>query len=345
LAIKGKNNAGKSTLLEAVEIYASNAAPIAILDILKSRQETWFSEAQQHFQGSTENYIRHLFFGRKLPKIEEPGIVLSQGSDETAIGIFMAAYQETYDDRQEIQLLRRVRLALHDINDIAQIRTLLVAEDKESTRIISNLHHRNARSIYDLKTPKSKYIWQVVPTGNITNRKLAILWDLISLTELESEVINALKLIDTKVDGVAFVEDSSQPSDRDRIPLVKMSGIEEPLPLKSMGDGMNRLFNIIIALCNARNGLLLIDEFENGLHWTVQPQVWDIVFRLSERLNVQVFATTHSRDCVTGFDRAWNQYTHLGAFLRLDAKKDSIEVTEYTNETLTDAIEMDVEMR
>lgn len=77
----------------------------------------------------------------------------------------------------------------------------------------------------------------------------------------------------------------------------------------------------------------------------IQPKVWDIVFHLSERLNVQVFATTHSRDCVQSFDSAWNNYPSLGAFFRLEAKDHLIKVTEYTFETLTDAIDMDVEVR
>ena len=181
------------------------------------------------------------------------------------------------------------------------------------------------------------------------NRKLAALWDLTSLTNLESEIISALCLIDNRVSGVAFVEDISNSgnnrSGNNRIPLVKIEGIDEPLPLKSMGDGMTRLLHIIVALVNAQNGLLLIDEFENGFHWSIQPKVWDIVFQLSKKLNVQVFATTHSRDCVAGFDYAWQKYPLLGAFFRLDAKDEFIKATEYTPETLTDAIDMDVEVR
>lgn len=90
---------------------------------------------------------------------------------------------------------------------------------------------------------------------------------------------------------------------------------------------------------------LLIDEFENGLHWSILPKVWDIVFKLSERLNVQVFATTHSRDCVKGFDTTWNNYPTLGAFFRLEASNGTVKVREYTSETLSDAIDMDVEVR
>ena len=108
---------------------------------------------------------------------------------------------------------------------------------------------------------------------------------------------------------------------------------------------MTRLLHIVVALVNARNGLLLVDEFENGLHWSIQPKVWDIVFQLAERLNVQVFATTHSRDCVGSFNQVWGQYSELGAFFRLGAKDGSIKATEYTLETLADAIEMDVEVR
>jgi hypothetical protein len=80
----------------------------------------------------------------------------------------------------------------------------------------------------------------------MSNRKLAALWDLTSLTNLESDVISSLGIIDDRVSGVAFVEDINQKRTGDnRIPLVKLQGIDEPLPLKSMGDGMTRLFHIL----------------------------------------------------------------------------------------------------
>ena len=179
----------------------------------------------------------------------------------------------------------------------------------------------------------------------MSNRELANLWDLTSLTDLQSEIISALRLIDERVSVVAFVEDISKNGTKGRIPLIKMTGLDEPLPMKSMGDGMSRLFQIIVALINAKDGLLLIDEFENGLHWSIQFKVWDIIFKLSERLNVQVFATTHSRDCINSFAEAWTNYPTLGAFLRLDLKNELIKATEYTSETLTDSLEMAVEVR
>ena len=42
----------------------------------------------------------------------------------------------------------------------------------------------------------------------------------------------------------------------------------------------------------------------NGLHYSVQPDVWRMIFQLSKKLNVQVFATTHSKDTVHAFQKA-----------------------------------------
>jgi AAA15 family ATPase/GTPase len=42
-------------------------------------------------------------------------------------------------------------------------------------------------------------------------------------------------------------------------------------------------------MVNAQDGYLLIDEFENSLHYSVQEQVWKAIFSLAKSLNVQVF--------------------------------------------------------
>jgi ABC-type multidrug transport system ATPase subunit len=352
--VVGKNNAGKSTFLEAVALYASNASPTVLLDLVESRQETWFSEAQPQSQNLTGNSVRHLFFGHKLPQVGEKGILLGELSADTKLHIGAAAYQTRNDNEGAIRKVRvsDAQLGLFD-DDLSNVEVFLIAEEGERARRLFRLdrdmrdvRRASSRILYERQESEFKYVWQTVSTENMPNRRLAALWDLTSLTNLESEIISALGLIDDRVSGVAFVEDISKGRSSDnRIPLVKINGIDEPLPLKSMGDGITRLFHIIVALVNARNGLLLIDEFENGLHWSVQPKVWDIVFQLSERLNVQIFATTHSRDCIEGFDSTWNKYPELGTFFRLDAKDTFIKAIEYNSETLTDAIDMDVEVR
>ena len=75
-----------------------------------------------------------------------------------------------------------------------------------------------------------------------------------------------------------------------------------------MGDGINRILTIILAMLNCENGVLLIDEFENGLHYSVQHQLWKVINDLSTKLNVQVFATTHSMDTLRSLSELINDY-------------------------------------
>ncbi|EDN65240.1 conserved hypothetical protein [Beggiatoa sp. PS] len=91
---------------------------------------------------------------------------------------------------------------------------------------------------------------------------------------------------------------------------------------------------------------MLIDEFENGLHYTVQPKVWELIFQLAKELNIQVFATTHSQDCVESFHAVWETQENEGTFYRLDNdSNEGVSVMPYDCEILAYALETDGEMR
>ena len=95
------------------------------------------------------------------------------------------------------------------------------------------------------------------------------------------------------------------------------------MPVRALGDGMNRLLGISLCLTEAKGSCLLIDEVENGIHWSVQPKLWKLIMATAERLNVQVFATTHSSDCVTGFAKAAVENEDVeGLLIRLEATED-----------------------
>jgi AAA15 family ATPase/GTPase len=64
-----------------------------------------------------------------------------------------------------------------------------------------------------------------------------------------------------------------------------------------MGDGIWRILGLILALVNVKDGVLLVDEIDTGLHYSVMLDMWKIVCQVAKRLNVQVFATTHNSDC------------------------------------------------
>ena len=57
------------------------------------------------------------------------------------------------------------------------------------------------------------------------------------------------------------------------------------------------MLGLALALAAAKGGVLLIDEIDTGLHYTVMEKMWQLVLETATRLDVQVFATSHSRDC------------------------------------------------
>jgi len=100
-----------------------------------------------------------------------------------------------------------------------------------------------------------------------------------------------------------------------------------------------------LALVNLQDGMLLIDEFENGLHYSIQPDIWRLIFQVARRLNVQVFATTHSQDCIRAFTDVSQEGQEGGLFMRLQEKKGEISAVLYDMDELRFAVDKEIEVR
>ena len=109
---------------------------------------------------------------------------------------------------------------------------------------------------------------------------------------------------------------------------------------------MNRIFGIALALVNAKEGMLLIDEIDSGLHYSVQPDLWRMIFQVAARLNVQVFATTHSWDCVEAFQQAaMEDQQEEGLLIRLHEQDGEMISTLFDERKLGIATRDDIEVR
>lgn len=332
----GKNSAGKSALLEALILFFSQMSMKYLPEIHSSRQENWEAE-----EDPETNPLRHLFSGHTLPESGNFGFELSSSNDERSFQIKIQNFQIKSDGQ-----LGKFRMYLEDEHEIIPDPDfldpyLVMVKGGQAKRIVSLDRYQQSRRIFNQAISRQNPVIFFVPTSGVDNRELAALWDSVSLTDAESDVIAGLKLIEPAVEGLAFVGSGA----RQRIPLVRLKNHSEPVALKSLGDGMSRILQITLSLVNARNNVLIIDEFENGLHWSVQAAVWNLVFRLSQDLNVQVFASTHSRDCIEGFEKAWSDDQSVASFTRLQKINGEAIAREYTFDLLKDSIETDVEVR
>ena len=102
-------------------------------------------------------------------------------------------------------------------------------------------------------------------------------------------------------------------------------GFNELVPVNIVGEGINRLLSIILAIYEASNGIVMIDEVENGFHYSSLPFLWEAIFESAREFNVQVFATTHSFENIKAYssvyDKLEGKKDHMGLF-RIEKLKD-----------------------
>lgn len=107
-----------------------------------------------------------------------------------------------------------------------------------------------------------------------------------------------------------------------------------------------RLLSISLAIATARNGAVMIDEVENGLHYTILQSVWRSISTLSKEYNVQVFATTHSLECIHSAHLATKGLaTNDFGLHRLERVDGAIQSVHYDQQALSIAFEEEWEMR
>jgi AAA15 family ATPase/GTPase len=126
----------------------------------------------------------------------------------------------------------------------------------------------------------------------------------------------------------------------------ELSGLSELIPVTQLGRGFNRLLDIYSEIVATEARVLLIDEIENGLHYSVLPLVWKGLFLAAKEFDVQIFATTHSWECILAADQSAREGgPYELELIRLDRMDETIKATLMDETSLTTARELGWEMR
>lgn|GEM_PF-204119 len=382
--VVGRNNVGKSMLLEALRLYATGGHPAVIANLLYERDEVLvggepLEESRQPFVD-----LQALFHGGQ-----------AQVGQEGAIRIGACKRQRMEGDVDElgaIQILDSwaLRLQLDPVGKAGSVGLYVEGEGPyfrfaqrepvEDPRVpyvlsvfqgdqytysltvldLSRYHRRFARSYPTPPTPPF-----VVPQG-VNSRVMAQQWDAVTLRQAEERVKECLRIVAPveKIGGVKHPR-----GDQDRMFIAWLPGTG-PLALKSLGDGMVRVFQVALALESAAYGeesgngpgrqltffsdslprpgarMLLIDEIENGIHYTLLPELWRFILGVAKLRDVQVFATTHSWDCVEAFQTAASQEEEAEAVLiRLERKGETHQAVTFTQQELSIVTRDGIEVR
>ncbi|MGK3992199.1 AAA family ATPase [Sorangium sp. So ce1024] len=155
----------------------------------------------------------------------------------------------------------------------------------------------------------------------------------------EQPLIEAMRLIEPGLQRLEVVAERAGPT------VYADVGLHALVPLAVCGEGLVRLFSIMVALSAQREGVLLVDEIDNGLHHGVMLPFWRAILKLATELDVQVFATTHNDDIIRSAIDAFADDLSVLRLYRLDRRDGHVVAVRYDELALEGVREHGVEVR
>lgn len=298
----GRNGGGKTSVLEAVHILAGNGSPKRVWQVITQRAGYWIKA-----EGSTrvEWSVHPLFHGGEAGQDSRLRILGVEGDGVVKVEVTL---ERIPDAAVQAKALRGLPLFWRPAADsppfAPERRVFTLGGDPVQPLVALELNRKQRLTDDQLLDEEAlsrpKLGSSLVPCSGITEEVLGGWFAEMSLTDAEDRVIEILRILRPDLKRLVWIPESDSISAGF---YATIQGRKERQPLDLFGEGVRRLLGIGVQIAQAGTGILLIDEIDTGLHHTVLEQLWRALIELSRRLDVQIFATTHSGDCIRSL--AW----------------------------------------
>lgn len=280
----GRNNCGKSTVLDSMFILSGFSNPLLNMRVNQFRDYTSFTEEDlalnfynmiptNHIQmrgNMTDGTIREL---KISPTISESQIVISKEDISS---------QALSNKEANISIGLTMNFSYTKVNG---------EKKKDSAAIILT----NKENDDHLKIRPSKEYKETL-SGVYINSKFA--FNTAVLTRIieekqEKVIVEILQHIEPKIQSITILKSGVNVD----------IGLNRLVPINMLGDGIRKLLAIITSLYECKNGVIFIDEIDNGMHFSSLSSLWKAIIKTAKLLNVQVFATTHSIESLQSLNK------------------------------------------
>lgn len=331
--IVGRNNSSKTTFLEGIFLLSgtTNALYPATLGQLRG----------QRLDSSYPDPIWRSLFHNLNP--ENPADIEGQWSEEPnprkltiqALGVsdYVEALEQEWGNNSDIPVVTQDRV-------ITWLRLRFQFSEGDEVTVDTMLDKFSGKIQVD-NLPS----FDAVPTRLLPARSYAsaerVAQQFSALLKIKQEltVVDALRIIEPNIEKLEVLSEPSGSS------IYLDLGLEALVPLNVSGEGMVRLFSIILELIASRGGVLLIDEIDNGLHYSVMPNLWKLLGELVLRYDVQVFGTTHNDDIIRSALEAFADAEGMLGLFRIDKRGDRHVMVGYSEEAMEAVREEHFEVR
>ena len=155
----------------------------------------------------------------------------------------------------------------------------------------------------------------------------------------QDKVLEVLQQIEPALKRLAVVSS-------DKLPTIYADvGVSPLIPIQLLGDGMSRILSLALAIASSSGGMVMVDEIENGIHHSVMEKVWKAVGAFARSYDVQLFATTHSYECIGAAYRAFelDEEDELRLY-RIDRSRSHLRAVRYDRERIGRILESGMEV-
>ena len=298
----GRNDCGKTSILEAIHFLVSRGDPEVLAGCAARRGEGTDvaprgASPSPADPGSRPRQARpsiaRFFYGHRFGP-DEAFRISSDGCGRVSVQVRLHDESLTLaDDRDPPVFDLLIRSSTLDKPFGIPV--------TETGYMVNYRQHRFQGPWLDRASPTPSV--QFVTLESLDGEALREAWDTALKEGREAEAIEAVRLMHEDLESIVVLTSDSSRTGSGRAGVLLGfggTGRRERVPLGSYGDGMHRLLALSLALIQAADGVLLIDEIDTGLHWTVLEDMWRLVIETARKSSMQVFATTHSYDCIRG---------------------------------------------
>ena len=316
----GKNNCGKSSLLESLFLASGVSNPLfpIYLNLVRGYSKVRLSDLELEFYNLDSSFPIHI----RLENEEKRDLritLFEQNQDNVSLKTDEAKILSNVD---EAKYGLKIDFAINDKTFGYELH-LDPANLDNANRIIPKDYEEPLKCIY--LSPKYDFNASIQGLKNILQNKD------------EHFIVEGLKLIEPRVRDFIFT---------DKEMLVDV-GLAKRIPVNMMGDGARKIVSLLTAVYDCKDGALLIDEISNGFHYSVMCSLWEVLINAAIKNNTQLFITTHDVDSIKGLrDAALDKYKDIVAtFKLLKTNDDELKAYHYSLESLDYSINQEIEVR
>ena len=269
----GKNNCGKTSILEAVFLIIGMSNPVFNISINNFR-----------------DYIHHETDGFRLIFKDldyDPPVEISARDKKN--NIRQLEIRPFFSSKNGLQNSMQNKISTNSISDVHDITGLKlnfsINKIKHEAKIEINFQHPvNYNQVLSQKYDESYKATYITPKINNLNLDKRI--EKIIVNKKQDLLISSLKNIDPNITSISLGTNGRVYFD--------INGIDKLIPVNIMGDGVRRILSILTTIIDTKNGIVIIDEIENGLHYSSLFTLWESLLNAAIENNVQIFISSHN---------------------------------------------------